>query len=592
MMHKNLRSFIDVLRKENELIEIETEVDPYLEIAEIHRRVIDEQGKALFFKNVKNSKFPVITNLFGTAKRIDLGFGKRPQEFVKRAVELVEILLPPKPKELWQFRDMAWTGLKLGTKSIGKPPVLEVVNKPPKLKEIPLLQLWHEDGGHFVTLPLVYTESPSTGKHNLGMYRIQRFDQTTTGIHWQIHKGGGFHYHEAEKLNQSLPINVFIGGPPAMILAAIAPLPEDVPELMLASLLNDGKVEMAKNPLENGLRLLAEAEFIISGKVPPNIRKPEGPFGDHYGYYSLTHDYPIIQAEAVFHRKDAIYPATIVGKPRQEDFFIGDYLQELLSPLFPLVMPAVLDLWSYGETGFHSLAAAVVKERYSREALGAGFRILGEGQLSLTKFLLLTDKPQDLRDFKTLFEYMLERVSWESDFFIFDRTSFDTLDYASGKVNHGSKAMLVGVGEKRKDLKREFQGDLPNYVKKAGVFCGGCLVLEVETYASDNEEIYENKLGKRIAECGKFDDFEIVVLHDSIEFAGSADKFLWATWTRFNPSTDIYAKEINVMNNHITYKSPIIIDARMKPWYPKEVLVREDIKQLVDKRWNEYFPNK
>jgi UbiD family decarboxylase len=591
-MHKNLRSFIDVLRKENELIEIETEVDPYLEIAEIHRRVIDEQGKALFFKNVKNSKFPVITNLFGTAKRIDLGFGKRPQEFVKRAVELVEILLPPKPKELWQFRDMAWTGLKLGTKSIGKPPVLEVVNKPPKLKEIPLLQLWHEDGGHFVTLPLVYTESPSTGKHNLGMYRIQRFDQTTTGIHWQIHKGGGFHYHEAEKLNQSLPINVFIGGPPAMILAAIAPLPEDVPELMLASLLNDGKVEMAKNPLENGLRLLAEAEFIISGKVPPNIRKPEGPFGDHYGYYSLTHDYPIIQAEAVFHRKDAIYPATIVGKPRQEDFFIGDYLQELLSPLFPLVMPAVLDLWSYGETGFHSLAAAVVKERYSREALGAGFRILGEGQLSLTKFLLLTDKPQDLRDFKTLFEYMLERVSWESDFFIFDRTSFDTLDYASGKVNHGSKAMLVGVGEKRKDLKREFQGDLPNYVKKAGVFCGGCLVLEVETYASDNEEIYENKLGKRIAECGKFDDFEIVVLHDSIEFAGSADKFLWATWTRFNPSTDIYAKEINVMNNHITYKSPIIIDARMKPWYPKEVLVREDIKQLVDKRWNEYFPNK
>ncbi len=591
-MHKNLRSFIEVLRKENELVEIEAEVDPYLEIAEIHRRVIDEQGKALFFKNTKNSRFPVITNLFGTAKRIELGFGKRPQEFVRRAVEMVEILLPPKPKELWQFRDMAWTGLKLGTKNIRNAPVLDVVQTPPKLEEIPLLQLWHEDGGHFVTLPLVYTESPTTGKHNLGMYRIQRFDQTTTGIHWQIHKGGGFHYHEAEKMNQSLPINVFIGGPPAMILAAIAPLPEDVPELMLASLLNDGKIQTAKNPLENGLRLLAEAEFIISGKVPPNLRKPEGPFGDHYGYYSLTHDYPIIEAEAVFHRKDAIYPATVVGKPRQEDFFIGDYLQELLSPLFPIVMPAVLDLWSYGETGFHSLAAAVVKERYSREALGAGFRILGEGQLSLTKFLLLTDKPQDLRDFKKLFEHILERVNWESDFFIFDRTSFDTLDYASGKINHGSKAMLVGVGEKKKDLKREFNGDLPNYVKKAEVFCGGCLVLEVKPYASDNEMIYDNKLGKRIAECGKFDDFEIVVLHDSIEFARSTDKFLWATWTRFNPSTDIFAKEIKVINNHITYKSPIVIDARMKPWFPKEVVVREDIKNLVDKRWKEYFPHK
>ncbi len=591
-MHKNLRSFLEVLRRENEIIEIEAEVDPYLEIAEIHRRVIDKQGKALFFKNVKNSKFPVVTNLFGTAKRIDLGFGKGPQEFVKRAVEMVEILLPPKPKELWNYRDMAWTGLKLGTKTVRKAPVLEVVQNPAKLEEIPLLQLWHEDGGHFVTLPLVYTESPTTGKHNLGMYRIQRYDQTTTGIHWQIHKGGGFHYDEAEKMNQSLPINVFIGGPPAMILAAIAPLPEDVPELMLASLLNDGKVEMAKNPLENGLRLLSEAEFIISGKVPPKLRKPEGPFGDHYGYYSLTHDYPIIQAQAVFHRKDAIYPATVVGKPRQEDFFIGDYLQELLSPLFPIVMPAVLDLWSYGETGFHSLAAAVVKERYSREALGAGFRILGEGQLSLTKFLLLTDKPQDLRDFKSLFEYILERVNWESDFFIFDRTSFDTLDYASGKVNHGSKAMLVGVGEKKRELKREFKGELPKGINKAKIYCGGCIVLEVEPYASNNEIEYDNRLGKKIAECGKFDDFELIVLHDSSEFAGSTDKFLWATWTRFNPSTDIYAKEINVVNNHITYQSPIVIDARMKPWYPKEVEVREDIKNLVDTRWKEYFTHK
>ncbi len=588
-MHKNLRSFIEVLRRENELTEIEAEVDPYLEIAEIHRRVIEEQGKALLFKNVKGSKFPVITNMFGTAKRIDLGFGKSPQEFVKRAVEIVDALLPPKIKELWQYRDMAWTGLKLGTKNVSKAPILDVMQKPAKLEEIPFLQLWHEDGGHFVTLPLVYTESPNTGKHNLGMYRIQRYDQNSTGIHWQIHKGGGFHYHEAEKMNQALPINVFIGGPPAMILAAIAPLPEDVPELMLASLLNDGKITTAKNPLENGLRLLAEAEFVISGKVPPQIRRPEGPFGDHYGYYSLVHDYPIIQAEAVFHRKDAIYPATVVGKPRQEDFYIGDYLQELLSPLFPLVMPAVIDLWSYGETGFHSLAAAVVKERYSREALSAGFRILGEGQLSLTKFLLLTDKPQDLRDFKKLFEYILERVNWESDFFIFDRTSFDTLDYASGKINHGSKAMLVGVGEKRKELKREFTGELPGFVKKAEVFCGGCLVVEAESYASDNENIYDNKLAKRIAECGYFDDFEIVVLHDSIEFARSTDKFLWATWTRFNPSTDIFAKNTKVINNHIAYTSPVVIDARMKDWYPKEVEVREDIKQLVDRRWKKYF---
>ncbi|MGI8639862.1 MAG: UbiD family decarboxylase [Pyrinomonadaceae bacterium] len=583
-MHKNLRSFIETLRKENDLVEIEAEVNPYLEIAEIHRRIIERQGKALLFKNVKDSNFPVITNLFGTAKRIDLAFGKKPQELVRKAVEMVEILLPPKPKELWKFRDLAFSALKLGTKKVKRAPVLEVFDKPANLDELPLLQLWHEDGGHFITLPLVYTESPTSGKHNLGMYRIQRYDAQTTGIHWQIHKGGGFHYFEAEQRGESLPVTIFLGGAPAMILSAIAPLPEDIPELVLASVLADGKIETVENPLKGGHRLIAEAEFAICGKVAPHKRQPEGPFGDHYGYYSLQHDYPVFEAQAVFHRKDAIYPATVVGKPRQEDFFIGDYLQELLSPLFPLVMPAVKDLWSYGETGFHSLAAAVVKERYSREALGAGFRILGEGQLSLTKFLMLTDKPQNLRDFRSLFEYILARVSWESDFFIFDRTSFDTLDYASGKINHGSKAMLVGVGEAKRELKREFKGELPGYIKRAEVFCGGCLVVEGNDYS------FDKIAGKRIAESGKFDDWEIVVLHDDANFAESTEKFLWATWTRFNPSTDIYAKEIKIVNNHISYTAPIVIDARMKPWYPAEVEVREDIAKLVDNRWREYFP--
>ncbi len=584
-MHKNLRSFIETLRRENDLIEIETEVDPYLEIAEIHRRVIEEQGKTLLFNNVKNSKFPVITNLFGTVKRIELAFTKKPQEFVRRAVEMVEVLLPPKPKQIWQYRDMALSALKLGTKKVKRAPVLEVCDRPANLEKLPLLQLWHEDGGHFITLPLVYTESPTSGKHNLGMYRIQRYNETTTGIHWQIAKGGGFHHYEAEQQNESLPVTIFLGGAPAMILAAITPLPEDVPELILASLLADGKIETVENSIKNHHRLIAEAEFAICGQVPPHVRRPEGPFGDHYGYYSLAHDYPIFQAEAVFHRRDAIYPATVVGKPRQEDFYIGDYLQELLSPLFPLVMPAVLDLWSYGETGFHSLAAAVVKERYAREALGAGFRILGEGQLSLTKFLLLTDKPQDLRDFKLLFEHILARVNWDSDFFIFDRTSFDTLDYASGKINHGSKAMLVGVGEAIRDLKREFKSELPSYLKRAEVFCGGCLVLEGDSYSSN-----EN-LAEQVANSGKFDDWQIVVLHDSAEFASSTDKFLWATWTRFNPSTDIYAKEITVKNNHIVYRAPIVIDARTKPWYPKEVEPRDDIVKLVDERWREYFPS-
>ncbi|MEP6902594.1 MAG: UbiD family decarboxylase domain-containing protein, partial [Actinomycetota bacterium] len=228
-MQKNLRTFIQTLKIEKDLIEIEAEVDPYLEIAEIHRRVIDEQGKALLFKNVKGSKYPIVTNLFGTAKRIDLAFGKKPQELVKKAVEAVEVLLPPKPKELWKYRELAFSALKLGTKKVRRAPVLEVCDNPANLEELPLLQLWHEDGGSFITLPLVYTESPTSGKHNLGMYRIQRYDKTTTGIHWQIGKGGGFHYLEAEQRGENLPVTIFLGGSPAMILAAIAPLPEDIP---------------------------------------------------------------------------------------------------------------------------------------------------------------------------------------------------------------------------------------------------------------------------------------------------------------------------------------------------------------------------
>jgi UbiD family decarboxylase len=583
-MHKCLRSFLECLRREGEIVTIDAPVDPYLEIAEIHRRMIENQGKALLFTNVKGSSFPVVTNMFGTARRIDLAFGSKPKDLVKTAVHAAEALLPPKPSELWKARSLATAALKLGTRRTSRPPILEVRQDPVDLEKIPLLQLWHEDGGHFVTLPLVYTESTVSGKHNLGMYRIQRYGKDKTGIHWQIGKGGGFHHHEAERNGKDLPVTVFLGGPPALILSAIAPLPEDIPELVLASVLADGKIGVTDRVGEGFHRLVAEAEFAICGHVPAGVRRPEGPFGDHYGYYSLVHDYPVINVDRVYHRRDAIYPATVVGKPRQEDFFIGDYLQDLLSPLFPLVMPAVKDLWSYGETGFHSLAAAVVKERYSREALGAGFRILGEGQLSLTKFLMLTDKEQDLRDFRSLFEHILERVDWRSDLFIFDRTSFDTLDYASGKINHGSKALLVGVGEKRRELAREFSGDLPSGVRAAQVFCGGCLVLECEPY-SDSPDLKD-----RIASWSGFSDFQIVVLHDSIAFAKSQEQFLWATWTRFNPSTDITAARVELVNNHVSYSGPVVIDSRMKPWYPKEVEPREDIVGLVDNRWKEYFP--
>jgi 4-hydroxybenzoate decarboxylase subunit C len=582
-MHRNLRTFLDLLRKENEIITIDAEVDPYLEAAEVHRRVIEQNGPALLFKRVKGSPYPMVTNLFGSSRRIELAFGPKPERLVREFVELAESLLPPKRSELWKRRSLALDALKLGTRNVSRAPVTEVLDQPPRLNELPVLTTWQEDGGPFITLPLVYTENPVTNKHNLGIYRLQVYDSNSTGLHWQIQKGGGFHYHEAEAREQALPVTVFLGGPPALILAAIAPLPEDVPELILASLLAGEKLRMKRNPL-GGHRLAAEAEFALVGFAPPHERRAEGPFGDHYGYYSLKHDYPVFHVTNVFHRRDAIYPATVVGKPRQEDFFIGDYLQQLLSPLFPVVMPGVRDLWSYGETGFHSLAAAVVRERYGREALVAGFRILGEGQLSLTKFLILTDQPQDLRNFPNVFEHVLERVHWETDLFIFSNVSMDTLDYTSGKVNEGSKAIILGLGEAVRDLPREFRGPLPGGVTNAEVFCAGCLVIQGVDFEKEPGQ------GARLARDPIFSDWPLLVLHDDVKVARSTPEFLWATWTRFEPAADIHAAETNVVRHHLSYRGPIVIDARTKPGFPAELVVRQDISLKVDQRWTKYFP--
>ena len=259
-------------------------------------------------------------------------------------------------------------------------------------------------------------------------------------------------------------------------------------------------------------------------------------------------------------------------------------MQSLLSPLFPLVMPGVRDLWSYGETGFHSLAAAVVRERYTREALVSGFRILGEGQLALTKFLILTDTPMDLHDFPRVLEHVLARFVPERDLFIFSNTSMDTLDYTSGKVNEGSKAILMGLGIGVRDLPREFRGELPRGISRAEVFCGGCLVVQGDSYVDDQEQ------ARRIANEKAFADWPLVILHDEAKVASSAIDFLWSTWTRFEPAADIYAAETKVVRHHLAYRAPIVIDARKKPSLPDELIVRDDIKELVDRRWREYFP--
>lgn len=581
----NLRAFLDVLQKNDQLLTIDTPVDPYLEIAEIHRRVIARGGPALLFTRVKDSDFPVVTNLFGTALRLELAFGRRPLDFVRDLVHLVEHSLPPSLSTLWNARSLLHQGLGVGLKQVKTGPVLAHCQQPARLSTLPMLTSWHTDGGPFVTLPLVYTEHPDGHGHNLGMYRIQRYDETTTGIHWQIHKGGGYHYHAAEQNNQPLPMTLYIGGPPALMLAAIAPLPENIPELVLASLLQGQKLRMVADP-RGGHPLVAEAEFAIKGTVPPHLRYPEGPFGDHYGYNSLQHDYPIFQTSHLYHRRDAIYPATVVGRPKQEDYFIGDFLQDLLSPLFPLVMKGVLQLKTFGETGFHCLAAARVTDRYPREAFAAGLRILGEGQLSLTKFLLLTDGSIDVADFPRLWQHILERIHWERDLFIFANVSQDTLDYTGPSVNKGSKALMMGLGqEKCRDLPREFQGTLPDQCRHPQVYLPGTLVVAGSPYETAPNLAQETARHPGIA------PWPVVILVDDTEAATcSLQEFLWTFFTRFEPAADIHGREQNVHRFHVGLHPPIVFDCRMKPWYTEVLEVDVPTREKVDAKIDSVLP--
>ncbi|WP_284442320.1 menaquinone biosynthesis decarboxylase [Chlamydia gallinacea] len=573
----SLRYFISLLRSQNELVDIFAPVDPYLEIAEIHRRVIQNQGPALLFHNVQGSSFPVLTNLFGTQKRVDLIFSTIPENLVSQAIQLLSS--PPKFSHFWKHRKLLRRCLSLGLRHsyISKFPYQQMSSV--DLNRLPILTCWPEDGGAFLTLPLVYTESPSSKIPNLGMYRMQRFDHQTLGLHFQIHKGGGMHFYEAEQKNHHLPITVFLSGNPFLILSAIAPLPENISEILFCTFLQGKKLSYRKDPFTQH-PLMYDAEFILIGEGIAHQRHPEGPFGDHFGYYSLQHDFPIFSCKKIYHRKDAIYPATVVGKPYQEDFYLGNRLQEYLSPLFPLVMPGVQRLKSYGEAGFHALTAAVVKERYWKESLTTALRILGEGQLSLTKFLMITDQLVDLNDFPKLLETLLSRMLPHRDLIILSETSNDTLDYTGPSLNRGSKAILMGTGPQIRDLPAHYTGKSLPQVTDIGVFCSGCLILETLPQVSPEKLLLHPSLTS----------WPLIVLTENLDSLVSSPKdFIWKVFTRSSPATDIYSHFTHVVHHHPHYTFPIILNSLMKPHYPKEVVADEDTVRRVSQHWNAYF---
>lgn len=584
---RDLREFLARLSAAGELVEIEAEVSPDLELAEVHRRVIAAGGPALLFRRVAGCDFPLVTNLFGSARRVELAFGDEPRRVIEEVARLPHELVPPSPAKLWAKRGLFTRLLRVGAKPGARGPVTEV-SEAPRLTRIPALKTWQRDGGRFFTLPLVATQHPVSGVPNLGMYRVQVYDDARTGLHMQIGKGGGFHLAAAEELGRELPVVIHLGGPPALILAAIAPLPENVPEFLVASLALGQRLPLVRTA-PGRPPLFATAELALEGVLRPHERAPEGPFGDHYGYYSETHDYPVFRCARVHRRKAPIVPATVVGKPRQEDFFLGDHLQELLAPLFPLAMPGVRDLWSYGETGYHSLAAAVVHERYRRESMASAFRILGEGQLSLTKFLLVLDRSVDLRDFKAVLTHVLARADFRTDLFLLANLSMDSLDYAGPRINEGGKGVLLGLGEAKRALPSEFHGAPRAPVRAVQVFSPGCLVLEGPPWREEREA---RAMAAEIARDPAFADWPLLVLTDeAARAAKSTINFLWTTFTRFDPGRDLFARSIELVHAHASFTPPLLIDARKKPSYPEELFCDEDTARLVTNRWKEYFPS-
>lgn len=481
-------------------------------------------------------------------------------------------------RSLWRHRGLILRLGRIGTCDTKRAPVLQ--HSVDNLGLLPALTSWPRDGGPFLTLPLVYTRHPQTGKGNLGMYRVQIHEPMLAGMHIQIHRGGGNHHHAAESRDQDLPVAIHLGGAPSLILAAVAPLPEDVCELLFASFLMGRKVRLAAHPSATSLPVLADTEFCILGSITAHERHPEGPFGDHYGYYAERHPFPVVRVHHIHCRKDPVFPATVVGRPPQEDHFITMYLQELLSPLFPVVMKGVKRVLAYEAAGVHTLTGAVVEERYAGESLTACFRILGEGQLSLTKVLLATDGDVDLHDFKGFLEYVLARCDFGTNVHIFGHTAMDTLDYTGTGLNRGSKAVFLGVGASRFGLATRRPPNISSgEIRTWEVYCPGVLVVQGPPYRRDDPSI------PALLHDPDVREFRLLILVDDVQAAtGSSDDFLWHVFTRFAPGQDIHAVT-QIRGNHMGFQAPLVWDCRMKPGYPEPLEVDAGVRQAVDEVW-------
>lgn len=598
--YRTLREGVDDLARTGQLVRIEQEIDAHLEAAEIQRRVYAAAGPAIYFARVKGCRFPMVSNLFGTPERARFLF----RHTWQRVRRLLELKIDPAAalKQPWRGLRAAPAALSMVPRFVRRGPVLAHETT---LSELPALQSWPDDGGAFITLPQVYTEDPDRpgwARSNLGMYRVQISGgqyqpNREAGLHYQIHRGIGVHHAAALARGEALRVNIFVGGPPAMTLSAVMPLPEGLSELSFAGALGGRRVPLVRQP--HGLPIHAEADFCLTGTIDPERRLPEGPFGDHLGYYSLSHDFPVLRVDHVYHRDGAIWPFTTVGRPPQEDTVFGQMIHELTGPVIPSVLPGIHAVHAVDAAGVHPLLLAQGSERYvpyderrrPQELLTLANGVLGQGQMSLAKYLLIVareDDPKlDIHDIPAFFRHLLARIDWQRDLHFQTCTTIDTLDYSGSGFNEGSKVVMAAVGEPRRSLPSEINGALrmPTGFNHPRLCLPGVLAIESPPWEPPLAEGQSSlaKFCESISVDDPINAYPLIVLVDESEFAArTLNNFLWVTFTRSNPAVDIDGIGASIRDKHWGCRGSLVIDARGKSHHAPPLVEDPAITRRVD----------
>lgn len=602
MKINSLQDFVRYLEKNGELIRIGCEVDANLEAAEISIRALKAGMPALLFENIKGARYPLAMNVLASDRRIELALGKHPDELGGELIGFMEEAMPPGPRVFLKNPGITRRIVSAIPKGAFGPLSQANIMYRPNLGELPVITCWPEDGGPFVTLPQVFTYDPHSRKRNVGMYRMQVFDNNTTGMHWQIQKGGGFHYFQARKLGREFEVAVALGTDPALLMATVAALPEGIDEVMFSGFLRGRRTRMVRGKTIS-TRVPADAEFVLEGTVHLDEVRMEGPFGDHFGHYSNASEFPVFHIKAVTHRDNPIYPATVVGRPPMEDKYLGNATQQVLGPLIRLIHPEIQDLWAYYEAGFHNLLVVSVEERYVKEAMKTALSIMGEGQLSLTKCVVTVSSGINVRDFNAVLREVHDNFDPAHDFIMIPKVPLDTLDFTSYKMNLGSKmiidatrgsGMQGGGGEIRhgggggaNQMSAAALDRLVKTIDNRIVDCrlmGGTLLVVV---VKDGGRNVVNKLIKSTELAGP----KIVVAVSPDVDIHDQEQAIWGIFTRFDAERDIAFTDEKLVSISPVFRGKMGIDATWKTGYPAPLTMPDEITDRVDKRWDEYWQN-